>query len=131
VRNGQDWHDYESALLARPEPARVSIRLEQKAPDVVEATVTPASPGQAWAAYWTVTENGHASKVKAGENAGEELRHDFVVRQYVPTGSRTGVQQLQLRTIARDGAAPRTANLVVVDPATLKPLQALSLSCPA
>jgi hypothetical protein len=131
VRNGQDWQDYDSALLTKAEPARASIRLVQAAPDRVEATVTPASPDQPWAAYWTLTENGHASKVKAGENAGEELRHDFVVRQYVPTGSRTGTQHLQLRTVAPDGSAPRAANLVVVDPATLKPLQALSLSCPA
>jgi hypothetical protein len=129
VRNGQDWRDFDAALLTKGEPAGVTIRLVQSAPDLVEATVTPATAGKPWAAYWTVTEHGHASKVKAGENAGEELRHDFVVRQYVPAGQRTGTHQLQLRTIARDGAAPRTANLVVVDPATLKPLQALSLSC--
>ncbi|MBA2960673.1 MULTISPECIES: DUF1223 domain-containing protein [Ramlibacter] len=130
VRNGRDWRDYDSALLTRAEPARASIRLLQRGPDLFEATVVPTAPDQPWAAYWTLTEHGHASKVRAGENAGAELRHDFVVRQYVPAGTRTGTQQLQLRTIARDGDAPRSANLVVVDPATLQPLQALSLSCP-
>ena len=131
VRNGQDWRDYDSALLLRPEPARARIRLMQSQPDLVEATVDPAEPAQAWTAYWTVTEDGHSSKVKAGENAGEFLKHDFVVRQYVPTGPRTGPQALQLRLVARDGAAPRATNLVVVDAKTLRPLQALSLSCPA
>ncbi|HEY1228408.1 MAG TPA: DUF1223 domain-containing protein [Ramlibacter sp.] len=131
ARNGQDWRDYESALLLRPEPARARIRLAQVQPDLVEATIEPTGDGQSWAAYWTVTEHGHASKVRAGENAGEFLRHDFVVRQYVPTGPRTGAQHLQLRLVPRDGAAPRTTNLVVYDPATRRPLQALGLSCPA
>lgn len=130
VRNGQDWRDYESALLLRPEPARARIQLTQAQPDLVEATVEPAQAGQPWAAYWTVTENGHASKVKAGENAGEFLQHDFVVRQYVPTGARSGTQHLQLRLVARDGSGARATNLVVYDPATRRPLQALSLACP-
>lgn len=129
VRNAQDWRDYDSALATRAEPARASIRLVRTAPDLFEATVVPQQAGQSWAAYWTMTEHGHSSKVKAGENAGEQLRHDFVVRQYVPAGSRQGTQTLQLRAVAREGNAPRAANLVVYDPATLKPLQALSLSC--
>jgi hypothetical protein len=129
VRNGQDWRDYDSALATRTEPPRAAIRLAQAQPGVVEASVEPVDPSQAWAAYWTVTEHGHSSKVKAGENAGEFLQHDFVVRQYVPTATFHGAQKLQLRTLARDGAAPRQANLVVFDPKTLKPLQALSLSC--
>jgi hypothetical protein len=130
VRNGQDWRDYDSALLTRAEPARASIRLAQAQPGLFEATVTPVQADGEWAAYWTVTEHGHSSKVKAGENAGEFLQHDFVVRQYVPSPARKGPQQLQLRTIARDGDAPRSVNLVVYEPRTLKPLQAISLSCP-
>ena len=129
VRNGRDWRDYEAALLLRAEPAQVRIQLAQLQPDLVEATVEPAQAGQPWAAYWTVTEDGHASKVKAGENAGEFLQHDFVVRQYVPTGARSGTRKLQLRLVAPDGSAPRATNLVVVDPTTQRPLQALRLSC--
>lgn len=130
VRNGQDWRDYDSALLTRTEPARATLRISQAEPDLYEASVTPLQPDQPWSAYWTLTEHGHASKVKAGENAGELLKHDFVVRQYVPVGTRLGTQRLQLRAVARDGPAPRSVNLVVFDPATLKPLQALSLGCP-
>ena len=85
VRNGQDWRDYSRALEGA-QPARARIKLEKSADDAFEATVTPAEGVSAWAAYWTVTENGHSSKVKAGENAGELLQHDFVVRQYVPAG---------------------------------------------
>jgi hypothetical protein len=129
VRNGQDWRDYASALATRTEPAGASIRLVQSQPGQLEAQVTPADPAQSWAAYWTITEHGHASKVKSGENAGEYLQHDFVVRQYVPVPATRGVQTLQLRAVPRDGQEPRQANLVVFDPKTLKPLQALSLSC--
>ncbi|TFZ02112.1 DUF1223 domain-containing protein [Ramlibacter humi] len=129
VRNGQDWRDYGSALAVRTEPARAAIRLAEPEPGRFEATVTPADPAQSWAAYWTVTEHGHASKVKAGENAGEFLQHDFVVRQYVPVPAQRGPQTLQLRAVPRDGQAPRQANLVVFDPKTMKPLQALSLAC--
>jgi hypothetical protein len=129
VRNGQDWQDYASALLTRGEPARARLHLTQVGPDQIEASVEPADAGQRWSAYWTVTEHGHSSKVKAGENAGEFLKHDFVVRQYVPTGAYSGAQKLVLRTLAKQGDAPRIANLVVVDPATQKPLQAVSLGC--
>ena len=129
VRNGQDWRDYESALATRAEPAGATIRLVQPQPGQFEATVAPTDGGQPWAAYWTITEHGHASKVKSGENAGETLQHDFVVRQYVPVQATRGAQTLQLRAVPRDGNAPRQANLVVFDPNTLKPLQALSLAC--
>lgn len=129
VRNGQDWRDYESALLRRPEPARATLRMAATQPGVVEAQVEPADASGTWAAYWTVTEHGHASKVKAGENAGEYLQHDFVVRQYVRTGTFQGPQKLQLRAVARDADVPRQVNLVVFDPGSGKPLQALSLGC--
>lgn len=129
VRNGEDWRDYDSALLARPEPAGAAIQLVQREPGLVEASVTPADPQRPWAAYWTTTEHGHASKVRSGENAGETLRHDFVVRQYVPTATHRGPQRLLLRTVPRDGDAPRAVNLVVFEPGTHRPLQALSLTC--
>jgi hypothetical protein len=129
VRNGQDWRDWDSALLTRGEPARAALRLARIGPDLFEASVMPLAPEQSWTAYWTLTEDGHASKVRAGENAGTLLRHDFVVRQYVPVAARRGSQQLQLRVVPRDGDAPRAVNLVVVDPATGQPLQALRLAC--
>jgi hypothetical protein len=76
-----------------------------------------------------VTESGHSSKVKAGENAGEFLQHDFVVRQYVPAGEYRGVSKVSLRTIPAQAAHPRQVNLVVFDPKSGKPLQALGLGC--
>lgn len=129
VRNGEDWRDLAGALASRAEPARAAIAMASASDGAFEATVTPVIAGQPWAAYWTVTEHGHSSKVKSGENAGEFLRHDFVVRQYVPAGRYAGPQQLRLRAVAAEAAHPRQVNLVVFDPKTGRPLQALSLAC--
>ncbi len=105
VRNGRDWPG--DPLAATPnEPARAR-----------------------WSAYWTVTEHGHSSKVKAGENAGELLQHDFVVRQYVPAGDYQGPARLLFRAVPGEAGHARQVNLVVFDKASGKPLQALSLGC--
>ncbi len=129
VVNGRDARDYERTLaLASGQPAGATLSLERSAPDLVEAQVTPTVPG-AWSAYWTVTEHGHRSKVSAGENAGELLQHDFVVRQYVPAGQYQGAQKLRLRPLPQDAAHPQQVNLVVVHARTGQPLQAISLRC--
>jgi hypothetical protein len=128
VRNGQDWRDY-SGALAGGETARARIAMEKQPDDTFLALVTPLAGVSAWAAYWTVTEHGHSSKVKAGENAGEYLQHDFVVRQYVPAGEYRGASRITLRAIAAQPPHPRQVNLVVFDPKSGKPLQALSLGC--
>ena len=127
VRNGQDWRE-ERVVLA-PEPAKAGIELRKTADDAFAASIAPAEGVGAWAAYWTVTESGHSSKVKSGENAGEFLKHDFVVRQYVPAGDHRGAAALTLRTIGATADHPRQVNLVVFDPKNGRTLQALSLSC--
>jgi hypothetical protein len=128
VRNGQDWRDFSTAL-AGGEAARARIAMEKHPDDTFQALVTPLAGVSAWAAYWTVTEHGHGSKVKAGENAGAFLQHDFVVRQYVPAGEYRGASRITLRAIAAQPSHPRQVNLVVFDPKSGKPLQALSLGC--
>jgi hypothetical protein len=128
VRNGEDWRDYARALGGNAGSAGAAIRLDRRAADTVEAQVTP-NGGSTWSAYWTVTEHAHASKVNAGENAGEVLQHDFVVRQYVPVGQYQGEQRLKLRPIAMTPGHAQQVNLVVFDPRSHKPLQALSLAC--
>jgi len=129
VRNGQDWRDFANATSGA-EPARATISLQRLAnPDSFEARVTPADPNGAWSAYWTVTEHGHSSRVKAGENAGETLKHDFVVRQYSPVGTYQGAQSLRFSAVAAQPEHPRQVNLVVSDARSSKPLQAVSLGC--
>lgn len=128
LRDGADSRDYAGVLDARPEPAGARIRLEREG-DSAQAQVVPESPGGRWAAYWTVTEHGHASKVKAGENAGEFLQHDFVVRQFVSMGTYRGAHKLALRPLPAAPGHPQQLNVVVFDPADGRTLQALSLQC--
>ena len=91
VKDGRDWRNWNTNLVPT-EPASLTISLQQEKTDVVRGDVfsaqvvpvmptTGAAPTQPWAAYWTVTEHGHSSKVLRGENSGEQIKHDFVVRQ--------------------------------------------------
>ncbi len=127
VGNGRDmrnWNRWNEGL----ETASVSIALKHESNNVFSAQVQ-APTGVAWGAYWTVTEDGHTSNVKAGENKGESLKHDFVVRQYQAAGNYAGASRLVLQTEAKNALHPRRINLVVFNPQTGKPLQALSLPC--
>jgi hypothetical protein len=136
VLNGRDWRDW-GRLPAGNEPSGASINLKQVAVDQFEAVVTPLGNGPAesetWSAYWTVTEHGHSSRVKAGENAGEFLQHDFVVRQYTPVGNYPNdpksPQRLTWHSIAATPGHARQINLVVFDPKTGRTLQAVSAPC--
>ena len=138
VRDGRDWPDWHraasSSLGAATEPAAVKIVLKEVATDQFVAVVTPVDGAMGtWSAYWSVTEHGHGSKVKSGENAGELLRHDYVVRQYTQAGDYPLAiktpQKLTWRSIAATPGHPRQINLVVYDPKTGKTLQAVSASC--
>lgn len=127
VKNGLDSRDYASA--AQPElVATVNIELQSSgSQNQFEARIEPQPGVRQWAAYWTVTEDGHQSRVKAGENAGATLKHDFVVRQYVPVGQYEGSKTLTFVSLAPQVQYPRRITLVVFDPRTLEPLQAISL----
>ena len=127
VTNGRDLSNWQRWNPA-PESAVVSISLKQELGGVFSALVQ-ATPNMGWSAYWTVTEDGHSSKVKAGENSGEFLKHDFVVRQYQAAGEHMGSSKLVLQTAEKDAAHPRRINLIIFNPQTGKPLQALSLPC--
>ena len=137
VVDGQDRKDWPGIAvpIAGKRPASaVEIALARDG-DRVSATVAPA-PGspKRLAAYWAVTEQGHVTAVKAGENSGATLRHDFVVREYqtVPAWSvRAGATQslaFELATPA-DATRPREVNLVVVDAESGRPVQAVKLGC--
>ncbi len=133
VRNGRDWPQWRSALHNDDfnKPARAAIVLRgQGGSNAFVAHVAPTDANGKWTAYWTVTEHQHASRVKAGENAGETLQHDFVVTQYTPAGRYQGAHALRFHAVAAHADHPRQVNLVVSDAQTGEPLQALSLQCP-
>ncbi len=141
VLNGGDWRRWGSlgafnaAVTTTKTIATSSINVQQTGVDQFEAVISPVagSIGAApiWSAYWTITEHGHLTKVKAGENSGETLLHDYVVRQYTPVGeySATVPQKLNFRDVAATPGHERQVNLVVFDPKTGKTIQAVSANC--
>ncbi len=135
AKNGITVRDYggPAAMLSGSEPAKASIALAQLEANRFEAKIAPSDASANWSAYFTVTEHDHISRVSAGENKGEILKNDFVVRQYVPLGQFAGAQTLRFNslapTLSEGKAHPRQINLVITDSKSGKTLQALSLGC--
>ena len=131
--NGQDWRRWPqlpTPALAKPgDLPTLSLAREG---DVVTLTVAPAAAsGQRWAGHWVVLEDQHQSRVSAGENAGETLKHDHVVRQFQPVTAWAAAagQTQQLRVSRGDVNFPRRVAFIVVDATSQKPLQAVQLGC--
>lgn len=133
VVNGEDWRRWPQlpaagAAVAAAMPALSLVRDGE----TVTLTVAPTSAAsRRWAGYWVVLEDGHQSRVNAGENAGETLKHDHVVRQFQPVGPwlPAAGQTQQLRVSRGDANFPRRVAFVVVDAASQQPLQAAVLAC--
>ena len=139
IVDGVDRPDWEAALSANTGGARPAATVDvQLARDGGHYTATVAPRAGAplrLAAYWAVTEQDHVSPVKAGENAGVTLHHDFVVREYRPVaawsaGPKGAVATLQFDpAAAADPVHPRQVDLVVIDADTGRPVQAVKLGC--
>lgn len=135
AKNGLTVRDHlnRAAFMATTESAKASIALVQLDANRFEAKIMPLDAATNWSAYFTVTEHDHISRVNAGENKGETLKHDFVVRQYVQLGQFSGVQTLKFSsldpTITAGKQHPRQINLVITDSKRGTTLQALSLGC--
>lgn len=130
IANGRDWRIWPrlpDATAASP----VSVSLSREGDRVsARVTATAGSPAEL-AGYWAVLEDQHESRVRAGENAGETLRHDHVVRLYkpVPPWQATAGGSAQLNVSRGVPDFPRRVVFVVTDAATLKPVQAVALAC--
>jgi hypothetical protein len=128
--DGRDWKVWPKLPVHAAESG-ISVALQRDG-ETVTAQVA-ASPGNTTqrSGYWAVLEDGHQSAVKAGENAGETLRHDHVVRLYKPvaTWAASAGQRVQLNVSRGDPAYPRRVVFVVTDAATAQPLQAVALGC--
>ena len=131
----KDWPGIATSLAADRPAAPVEVLLARDGDRVTATVAATARSPKRLAAYWAVTEQGHSTAVKAGENRGVTLQHDFVVRDYqtVPAWTpRTGAPQalaFQMPTRGDAGAHPREVNLVVVDADSGRPVQAVKIGC--
>ncbi len=129
VANGRDWTSWPRLPAAAAAPGPVALTLVREG-DRVHAQVGAAAGGPArLEGYWAVLEDRHESKVRAGENAGETLRHDSVVRLYKPVPAWAASAGAELDLAVSRGVAehPRRVAFVVTDPATQRPVQAAAL----
>ncbi|HXZ48483.1 MAG TPA: DUF1223 domain-containing protein [Usitatibacter sp.] len=93
VVGGRDMPDWRSGWrfpLAvahiTTQPARAALAIDATVADdasiggTVEATLGPGTPTDQLSLFVVALQNGLASRVTAGENSGERLKHDFVAR---------------------------------------------------
>jgi hypothetical protein len=129
VLNGRDLRAWSSAALPRPPDSAVALTLAR---DGAVARVTVSAPAaQRLAGFWALLEDGHASRVKAGENAGETLAHDHVVTLYRPVGewqASASAQSFTLPLPATTSPSRRVA-FIVTDTSGARPLQAVVAAC--
>jgi hypothetical protein len=125
--NGRDLRNWRGAALPRPAASALSLALVRDG-SRVRATVA-GPPSQRLAGYWAVLEDGHVSRVKAGENTGETLAHDHVVTLYRPVPAWAGGTHELSLDLPPAGTAPRRVAFVVTDALGATPLQALALGC--
>jgi len=131
--NGRDWRIWPKlpASASAPQATQApQVELQREA-DKVWATVAPLAGRAALSGYFAVVEDGHQTAVQAGENAGQNLRHDHVVRvlRPVPGWSADKGTRVSLSVLPGQPGFPRRTVFVVQEADTQKPLQAVSLAC--
>lgn len=126
IADGRDWPEWSRGLPPATAAAALRASLERQGERVVLRVA--ATPGAtALTGYWAVLEDGLTSRVRAGENAGRTLRHDHVVRRYVPLAAWPAASGT-VAELSEPAAASRRVAVVLTD-ATGRPLQALQLGC--
>lgn len=134
MRDGSDWRDWYRILPANVQTSasraasQVEIRLSRNRQGVFGAVVVPKELGRSWKANWVLTEDRHSSRVRAGENRGETLYHDRVVRELEETAPQTGARRLVFKPQTPSAEHAQRVALVVTDSRTGDVLQALDLA---
>jgi hypothetical protein len=139
LRNGRDWRNGGNPLVgvgAAPSDLRITLDLGAPAGGRLDIGGEVSAPNGAVEVWLALYENNLESQVRAGENAGRTLRHDFMVRRLIGplTPDRTG--HLSLRHHVALEAGWKRADLglaaFVQDKASGEILQALQRHiCPA
>ena len=144
---GQDFRSWGSGAFdqavskinAQPAKARISLTLDTRRKDAFEveaaAELLGAAPGPDLALFLGVYENKLVSEVKAGENRGKSLPHDYVVLEWAgPLEFKGGklAERLVLPLLPKAVAGHSGVVAFVQNRATGEVLQALMLpACPS
>jgi hypothetical protein len=143
---GKDFRDWRSGsfeqrvakINARPARARIALALDARGRDAFEVEATAElleglAPAD-WGLYLAAYENKLVSEVKAGENRGKTLPHDYVVLQWTgPLEFKAAklVERQRLPLLPRAIPANSGAAAFVQSRSTGEVLQAMMLpACP-
>jgi hypothetical protein len=131
IVDGQDWRQWPRLPKPAGTAMAIGVTLVREGGVVTAQVAGTGGASSQLAGYWAVLEDNHESQVRAGENAGETLRHDHVVRLYKPVATWSANQGTRVQLSVSQGVpqAPRRVVFVVTDAATARPLQAVSLGC--
>jgi hypothetical protein len=130
-RDAPDWSSLPPAVLQRKTPATVGLTLAHDATGLA-LTVAPGAGAPAkLSGYVAVVDDGLQTHVGAGENRGETLRQDGVVRELLPWNL-AGAQPATLHFASSSAPEPGTTRhwvAVATDGLYGKPVQAVTLAC--
>jgi hypothetical protein len=132
---GDDFAERVMRINSRAARARIALAIRAIEPGAIRAdlsaTLFDPAEGKNAAVYLAAYENRLASDVKAGENRGRRLEHDFVVREWIgPIAFGEGGKVEQSRALPLlPGAKPKNLGVAafVQNRATSEVLQALML----
>lgn len=124
VINGRDHRNWPAWTPQPAGAARWRIALRREGGQLIAEL---SGPAQRLQAQWWFTSSGHETAVSAGENRGERLREDHVVRGGVAVPIFDFGGQGQLRVPAPPPG--QAASLLLLDPLSGRPLQGLRLDC--
>ncbi len=126
-----NWSSYSPSSLQGKAPATVALKLDHDATGLA-LTVSPGNGAPAkLSGYIAVVDDGMQTHVGAGENRGETLRQDGVVRELLPWNL-VGAQPATLRftsSTALEPGATRHWVAVATDGVYGRPVQAVTLAC--
>lgn len=118
------------AIAARPARARIELEVDVRGEGSIGVRATTAlvdgQPHRDARLYLALTESGLATKVKAGENRGETLRNDHVVRDWSGPLAIDAPASVRLGESVPAGG-PRAVVAFVQDATTGEVLQAMRL----
>lgn len=119
VLDGRDWRPSRNGLAdpRRNPPPGADLRLESAAPAdgqlAVAGEARLRARGKDAQLFLAVHENNLSSRIKAGENAGKLLKHDFVVRQLLGPFAIPATGLLAFKQVFSLGADWKLADLGV------------------
>ncbi len=130
-RDTPDWSALSGTALQRKTPATVALTLSRDAAGLALVVAPGAGAPAKLSGYVAIVDDGLQTHVAAGENRGETLHQDGVVRELLPWNL-VGTQPATLRfasTSTPEPGAMRHWVAVATDGVFGKPVQAVALAC--